>query len=222
LAAWQTITHNGKNKIYPMSLISNPGSKVFLALAMLLLSNSSRLCAQNDPQAAITKKQAELERQRIELEKKSLELKQKELDLEKARQEFQAQESGRSLSMNLSGDVLFDYDKAALKPEAEQALKKVAVVLSQFPESKVTVEGYTDSKGPRSVNMQLSRERAQAVKDWLIKSGGVAGANIFVKGFGEQYAIAPNTNGDGTDNPLGRALNRRVSIIIEKPAAAIP
>jgi outer membrane protein OmpA-like peptidoglycan-associated protein len=202
-----------------MNLISNPGSKVFLALAMLLLSNSSRLGAQNDPQVAMAKKQAELERQRIELEKKSLELKQKELDLEKARQEFQAQQSGRSLSMNLSGDVLFDYDKAALKPEAEQALKKVAVVLSQFPESKVTVEGYTDSKGTRSVNMQLSHERAQAVKDWLIKSGGVAGANISVKGFGEQYAIAPNTNGDGTDNPLGRALNRRVSIIVEKPAA---
>src|SRR5437870_27420 len=124
-----------------MNLISNPGSKVFLALAMLLLSNSSRLGAQNDPQVAMAKKQAELERQRIELEKRSLELKQKELDLEKARQEFQAQQSGRSLSMNLSGDVLFDYDKAALKPEAEQALKKVAVVLSQFPESKVTVEG---------------------------------------------------------------------------------
>ena len=130
--------------------------------------------AQNDPQAAIAKKQAELERQRIELEKKSLELQQKELDLEKARQEFQAQQSGRSLSMNLSGDVLFDYDKAALKPEAEVALKKVAVVLSQFPESKVTVEGYTDSKGTKSTNMQLSRERAQAVKDWLVKNGGVA------------------------------------------------
>ena len=43
--------------------------------------------------------------------------------------------------MNLSGDVLFDFDKATLKPEAEQALKKVAVVLSQFPASQVTVEG---------------------------------------------------------------------------------
>jgi len=124
--------------------------------------------------------------------------------------------------MNLSGDVLFDYDKAALKPEAEEALKKVAVVLSQFPESKVTVEGYTDSKGGKTVNMQLSRERAQAVKDWLVRSGGVAIANISVKGFGEQYAIAPNKNADGTDNPLGRALNRRVSIIVEKPAAPTP
>ena len=175
--------------------------------------------AQNDPHAAIAKKQAELDRQRIELEKKNLELRQRELDLERARQEFEAQQSGRSLSMNLSGDVLFDYDKAALKPEAEQALKKVAVVLSQFPESKVTVEGYNDSKGTKAANMQLSRERAQAVKDWLVKNGGVLATNISTKGLGEQYPVAPNTNKDGTDNPLGRALNRRVSIIVEKPAA---
>ena len=191
---------------------------LFVALSILPAVNS----AQNDPQVAIAKKQAELDRQRIELEKKNLELKQRELDLERARQEFEAQQSGRSLSMNLSGDVLFDYDKAALKPEAEQALKKVAVVLSQFPESKVTVEGYTDSKGTKAANMQLSRERAQAVKDWLVKNGGVLTTNISTKGLGEQYPVAPNTNKDGTDNPLGRALNRRVSIIVEKPAAHVP
>jgi outer membrane protein OmpA-like peptidoglycan-associated protein len=193
-----------------------------LAAAMLpgiaLLGGIAVVGAQNDPQTAIVRKQAELDRQRAELEKKSLELKQKELDLERARQEFQAQQTGRSLSMNLSGDVLFDYDKAALKPDAEEALRKVAVVLSQFPENKVTVEGYTDSKGTKSVNMELSHQRAQAVKEWLIKNGGVPVANISVKGFGEQYPIAPNTNSDGTDNPLGRALNRRVSIIVEKPA----
>jgi len=196
-------------------------SKVTVLLAALSILHAVSF-AQNDPQAAIARKQAELDRQRIELEKKNLELKQRELDLERARQEFEAQQSGRSLSMNLSGDVLFDYDRAALKPEAEQALKKVAVVLSQFPESKVTVEGYTDSKGTKAANMQLSRERAQAVKDWLVKNGGVLATNISTKGLGEQYPVAPNTNKDGTDNPLGRALNRRVSIIVEKPAAQIP
>src|SRR5712692_3365816 len=117
-----------------------------LSFALVLFIGSAIGFAQNDPHVAIAKKQAELDRQRIELEKKTLELKQRELDLERARQEFEAQQSGRSLSMNLSGDVHFDYDKAALKPEAELALKKVAVVLSQFQESKVTVEGYTDSK----------------------------------------------------------------------------
>src|SRR5260370_3213055 len=158
--------------------------------------------AENDSQAAIAKKQAQLERQRIELEKKSLELQQKELDLEKARQEFEARQSGRSLSMNLSGDVLFDYDKAALKPEAEQALKKVAVVLSQFPESKVTVEGYTDSKGTKATNMQLSRDRAQAVKDWLGKKRGLLAAKNSTKGFGEQYPIDFNQNTERSVNPI--------------------
>jgi len=191
--------------------------QLFLVVVSLV-AGSLRIYAQNDPQVAIAKKQAELDRQKIALEKKRLELEQKELDLQKAQQEFQAQQSGRSLSMNLSGDVLFDYDKAVLKPEAEQALKKVAVVLSQFPESKVTVEGYTDSKGAKPTNMQLSRERAQSVKDWLVKNGGVVAGSISTKGYGEQNAIAPNTNPDGTDNPLGRALNRRVSIIVEKPA----
>jgi outer membrane protein OmpA-like peptidoglycan-associated protein len=70
--------------------------------------------------------------------------------------------------------------------------------------------------------MQLSRERAQAVKDWLVKNGGVLATNISTKGLGEQYPVAPNANKDGTDNPLGRALNRRVSIIVEKPAAPAP
>jgi outer membrane protein OmpA-like peptidoglycan-associated protein len=197
-------------------------SGILLLTTLSILTGLPVIRAQNDPQAAIARKQAELERQRIDLEKRSLELQQKELELEKARQEFQAQQSGRSLSMNLSGDVLFDYDKAALKPAAEEALKKVAVVLSQFPESNVMVEGYTDSKGTKTLNMQLSRERAAAVKDWLVKNGGVLAGNISTKGFGEDYPIAPNKNNDGSDNPLGRALNRRVSIIVEKPPAPTP
>src|SRR5215510_15126567 len=138
---------------------------VFVFVGLVSATSS---VAQNDSHAVVQKKQADLERQQIELEKKKLELQQKELDLEKARQQFEAQQKGRSLSMNLSGDLLFDYDKAVLKPEAEQALKRVAVVLSQFPESQVTVEGYTDSKGTQATNLQLSQERARAVKDWLV------------------------------------------------------
>ena len=190
-----------------------------LLLGALWLSDAVIVGAESNPQIAIEKRQAELERERIELEKKSVELQKRELALEQARQEFEAQQNGRSLSMNLSGDLLFDYDKATLKPQAEQALKKVAVVLSQFPESHVTVEGFTDSKGTQARNLDLSRERAQAVKNWLVKNG-IAEANIATKGFGEGYPVAPNTNDNGGDNPIGRALNRRVSIIVENPAVA--
>jgi outer membrane protein OmpA-like peptidoglycan-associated protein len=168
----------------------------------------------------IAREQAELEKKRLELERRSLELQQREAEIERARQELQNQQSGRSLSMNLSGDVLFDYDKATLKPAAEEALKKVAVVLSQFPESMVTVEGFTDAKGSKSFNMQLSQERANAVKDWVVRNGNVPAGNITARGFGEQNPVAPNTNPDGSDNPAGRALNRRVSIVVEKPPAA--
>ena len=169
--------------------------------------------------ADIQKKEAELQRKKLELEQKSLDLQQKELELQKAKQDLQYQETGKSLSMNLSGDVLFDYDKATLKPAAEEALRKVSVVLGQFPESTVIVEGYTDAKGGKSVNMELSRARATAVKDWLVKNGGVPAGNISAKGFGEDNPVAPNKNPDGSDDPLGRAKNRRVAIIVEKPAA---
>ena len=192
--------------------------KILVFSAVLLFGAFGTGFAQDTTAKEIAKQEAALEKKRLELEKRSLELEEKELALEKAKMELQQQQSGRSLSMNLSGDVLFDYDKAVLKPAAEDALKKVAVVLSQFPESKVTIEGYTDSKGGKTVNLPLSRERAGAVKDWLVKNGNVAAANITAKGLGEENPVAPNANADGTDNPAGRALNRRVTIIVEKPA----
>jgi outer membrane protein OmpA-like peptidoglycan-associated protein len=200
--------------------MNNRYRNAWLIASAIIVCGSTALA--EDTGKALEKQQAAIEKQRLDLEKRSLELQQKELELEKARQALQAQQSGRSLSMNLSGDVLFDYDKAVLKPEAEAALKKVSVVLSQFPESMVTIEGYTDSKGGKSANIPLSRERANAVKDWLVKHGNVAAANISTKGFGEENPVAANTNPDGSDNPAGRALNRRVSIIVEKPATISP
>ena len=196
--------------------------KIVIFSVALFLSATWPGFAQDSTAKEIAKQEAALEKKRLELEKKSLELEQKELALEKAKLELQEQQSGRSLSMNLSGDVLFDYDKAILKPAAEEALKKVAVVLSQFPESRVTIEGYTDAKGGKTVNLPLSRERAGAVKEWLVKNGNVPAANVTAKGFGEDNPVAPNTNADGSDNPAGRALNRRVTIIVEKPAAPPP
>ncbi|CAN5535152.1 hypothetical protein BH20VER3_BH20VER3_07750 [soil metagenome] len=181
---------------------------------------SPLLRAESSPSDSLAEEQARLEKKRLELDKRSLELERRALELEKTRQQLQEQQSGRSLSMNLSGDVLFDYDKAALKPAAEEALKKVGVVLSQFPDSMVIIEGYTDAKGGESFNLQLSRERAEAVKTWLVTNGGVPASSITTKGYGEENPVAPNKNEDGSDNPAGRALNRRVSIIVEKPKSA--
>ncbi len=203
-----------------MTALFSSAVKIFVLCAVLVCSAFSFTSAQTTADKDLQKKEAELERQKLDLEKRSLELKRKELDLEKAKQELQYQETGKSMSLNLAGDVLFDYDKAELKSAAEEALQKVAVVLSLFPESNVTVEGYTDSKGGPAVNLQLSRERATSVKDWLVKNGGVAPKHISAKGFGEANPVAPNTNADGSDNIVGRAKNRRVTIIVDKPVTS--
>jgi outer membrane protein OmpA-like peptidoglycan-associated protein len=203
-----------------MKSVGACSGKFVLISGLVLLAATAP--AQQTTDEDIRRKEAELEKQQAELQRKNLELQRKALDLEKAKQELQYQETGQTLSMNLSGDVLFDYDKASLKAEAEEALNKVAVVLSQFPESKVTVEGFTDSKGSKSFNLELSRDRATAVRNWLVKNGGVNATNISATGRGEENPVAPNTNADGSDNVSGRAKNRRVSIIVEKPATSPP
>jgi outer membrane protein OmpA-like peptidoglycan-associated protein len=163
------------------------------------------------------KKQLELEKQQLGLEKKQLELQRKQLQIEEAaRKELQLKETEKAVTMKLEGDVVFDFGKAEIKSEAEQTLDKVGTVILQFPEGKVLIEGYTDSKGSRKVNIKLSKRRAQAVKDWLVKKKGVAESSITIGGFGETKPVAPNTNPDGSDNPQGQQQNRRVEITVEK------
>jgi len=163
------------------------------------------------------KKQIELERQQLELDKKQLELQRKQLQIEEAtRKELQVKETEKAVTMKLEGDVVFDFGKAEIKSEAEQTLDKVGTVIAQFPEGKVLIEGHTDSKGSSRVNHELSKRRAQAVKDWLVRKKGVAESIITTGGFGETKPVAPNTNPDGSDNPQGRQQNRRVEITVEK------
>jgi outer membrane protein OmpA-like peptidoglycan-associated protein len=163
------------------------------------------------------KRQLELERQKLELEKKQLELQRKQLQMEEAgRQELQLKETEKAITMKLEGDVLFDFDKAAIKPEAERTLDQVGTVIAQFPEGKVLIEGHTDSKGSPDMNLQLSKRRAEAVKDWLVKKKSISESIITTRGFGETKPVAPETNPDGSDNPQGRQQNRRVEITVEK------
>jgi outer membrane protein OmpA-like peptidoglycan-associated protein len=163
------------------------------------------------------KNQLELERQKLELEKKQLELQRKQLQMEEAaRKELQIKETEEAVTMKLEGDVLFDFDKAEIRPEAEETLDKVGSVISQFPDGKVLIDGYTDSKGSPDVNLVLSKRRAEAVKDWLVKKKGVPESIITTRGFGETKPVTPNTNPDGSDNTQGREQNRRVEITVEK------
>lgn len=165
----------------------------------------------------IEKKQLELERQKLELEKKQLELQRQQLQMEEAaREELQLKETEEAVTMRLEGDVLFDFDKAEIKPEAERTLDKVGTVIAQFPQGKVLIAGHTDSKGSPDVNLEISKRRAEAVKDWLVKKKGIPESTITTRGFGETKPVAPNTLPDGSDNPQGRQQNRRVEITVEK------
>ena len=134
--------------------------------------------------------------------------------LSKAMTEVGAKVSPIEIRVDLPGDVLFDFDKTNLKPVAEETLRKVATIIKARAKGTVQIHGYTDSKGADAYNLRLSEGRARSVKDWLAKNAAVSAQAMTTKGFGEANPVAPNEKPNGTDNPEGRARNRRVELII--------
>lgn len=135
-----------------------------------------------------------------------------------------AEAAGRS-TITLSTDVLFAFAKSDLTPTAQGVLSTVADRIKAGGHGTVSVTGYTDSIGPDSVNVPLSQARAQAVVSALTPL--VAGAPVTLQAAGDGSAdpVAPNTNSDGSDNPAGRALNRRVTVayaVSNSPPPAAP
>ena len=111
--------------------------------------------------------------------------------------------------ITLSGSVLFETDKAVLRPAAITKLNDVAdALIKSNPDAQITVEGHTDSTGQRDHNMTLSTERAEAVKSALV-ARGVAADRVKTVGVGPDRPIADNKS------PEGRADNRRVEIIVD-------
>ncbi len=121
---------------------------------------------------------------------------------------------GNKVFLQLSADVLFDFDKAAIKPAAASTLEKVALIIREKAKGPVAIIGHTDSKGTEVYNQDLSLRRAESTKAWLLDKGG-AQATYQVEGRGESEPVAGNTKPDGSDNPDGRAKNRRVDILIQ-------
>jgi outer membrane protein OmpA-like peptidoglycan-associated protein len=142
------------------------------------------------------------------------------LGIEELLEDLNAKVSETEIKIKMEGDVLFDFDKATIKKEAEPTLENVSKVIQEYSTQKVLVEGYTDSKGSDSYNLALSKKRAKSVKNWMVKKGHVAQKEIQSKGWGEAKPIAPNTYKDGSDNPDGRAKNRRVEITIKIKGAS--
>lgn len=125
-----------------------------------------------------------------------------------------AQQNEFNIEINLSSDVLFDFDKAELKPEANPELEKAAEVIREKGRGVILIVGHTDSKGGDAYNQKLSLARAEAVKNWFEARG--LQQDYQTDGKGAAAPVAENTHADGSDNPEGRAKNRRVEIIINK------
>jgi OOP family OmpA-OmpF porin len=112
-------------------------------------------------------------------------------------------------------NVLYDYNKADLRPESKVVLNELVTIMKDNPKIKVELGAHTDSKGRDAYNYELSQKRAQACVDYIILMG-IDESRIYAKGYGESRPIAPNTLPDGKDNPDGRQLNRRTEFKVLK------
>lgn len=125
------------------------------------------------------------------------------------------EEGPRTTRLTVNNDVLFDFDKAELRPEAAEALQRVAEIIRQRGPSSVRIVGHTDSVGTDAYNQQLSERRARSVEQWLASHGGGL-PPMQAEGRGESQPVAPNAGPDGADNPEGRQRNRRVDVLLER------
>ena len=114
--------------------------------------------------------------------------------------------------ITLEDSVLFDFGSSDLRSEASTTLANLATVLKDSKAPKVQVQGHTDSVSDDASNQTLSEQRAKAVTEALTSNGVTA--SIESVGYGETKPVAPNENSDGSDNPAGRRLNRRVEVFV--------
>lgn len=110
-------------------------------------------------------------------------------------------------------NIFFEENKAVLTAESTPELDYVTKFLNANPRLMVQISGYTDSKGEKAYNKKLSMDRAKVVVDALVLRG-IAAKRVIAKGYGEESPTVPNEKPDGTDNPVGRQLNRRVDLRI--------
>jgi len=184
---------------------------------------------QEATETKLVKTKQQLEKERIAAEREKAELKQgvaktqAELEAErKARQAAeqklsaalaslekiaQVKEESRGVVITLTGSVLFVTGKWELLPTAQDKLNDVAKALKDQGYKNILVEGHTDSVGSAKDNLELSRKRAESVREYLV-SRGIDANKIQAKGIGKERPVADNSTADG------RANNRRVELIV--------
>jgi outer membrane protein OmpA-like peptidoglycan-associated protein len=121
-------------------------------------------------------------------------------------QVLQTKDTARGLIVSMP-DVLFDFNKYTLKPEARERLARISGIVVAYPDLHLNIEGYTDSIGSDEYNQTLSEKRAATVRDYLVTSG-VSTNNVVAHGFGKADPVADNSTA------AGRKLNRRVDMVV--------
>lgn len=130
--------------------------------------------------------------------------------------DMKVRESDLEVQIELPADVLFDFDKHALRPAARESLGQAADIIRAKGKGMVRITGHTDAKGDDKYNRKLSERRAKAVRDYLVKEAGLRGTAFKTEGLGASRPVAPNAKPDGSDDPEGRQKNRRVEIVVRK------
>lgn len=130
--------------------------------------------------------------------------------------DFVVERTATQTRVQLAADTLFAFDEATLTPEAQANLQRAADLVRQGGPGEISVVGHSDAKGEEAYNLDLSTRRAEAVVAWLKSQPGMAGRAFVAAGRGEAEPIAPNARPDGTDDPDGRARNRRVVVNIPR------
>ena len=123
---------------------------------------------------------------------------------------LETRDSARGLIVNMA-DVLFDTGKYTLRPIAREKLAKLSGILLAYASLSLELEGHTDNVGTDDYNQQLSENRANSVRDYLIHEG-INSSSVAARGFGEGQAVATN------DTAAGRQENRRVELIVSGDA----
>jgi len=156
------------------------------------------------------------EHSRLESEQAKRESEQAKRERDEAQQRLfvslseilETRREARGFIVNLS-DVLFDFNKATLKPGAKEKLSKLSGILLAYPGSyRLEIEGHTDAVGSEEYNLKLSQERANSVRDYLLQAGLMQNRITATRGLGKSSPVATN------DTPEGRQMNRRVELII--------
>lgn len=121
-----------------------------------------------------------------------------------------AQETDLEIHVNLPADVLFDFDKSDIRPDAAKALADLATIIRANANGHTRLEGHTDAVGNEKYNQALSERRAESVKQWLVTNEKLDAAKFVTKGWGKTKPVAPN------DTEANRQKNRRLEAIVEK------